>query len=266
LGNGPGGFGTNTGSGNELTGYLYDLKQTQDKKPSGMDYMTYYKILGQYVNSRWSRSILEPYFKSKTPLYTDSVAIPVRPSEEGPKAFNLEKEVQPAYWAVHYHGKVTVPKAGDYEFLGYGDNLLVVKIGNKLVLDAGWNSLVPDKPDLRQPLPYHWAGFATNDRFPVTSGLIKKGAIFHMEAGEPVDMDVLIGDDGGVCGFYLMVMKIGNPYTTLSDGTPVAPFFQLNNTDPPAFSGAGGLPPYSTTPEPWQGVDTTPPASSPDGN
>jgi hypothetical protein len=68
------------------------------------------------------------------------------------------------------------------------------------------------------------------------TGLLKKGMLFHMDAETPVDMDILIGDDGGLCAFYLLLMKEGNTYDQADDKTPKVPFFQLSTKDAPTFN------------------------------
>ena len=73
-----------------------------------------------------------------------------------------------------------------------------------------------------------------------------------MEAGQPVDRDVLMGDDGGDCAFYLMVMREGNTCETLPDGTPKAPFFQLDSRGPQQFLPKEEHPLHSSIIEPWQ--------------
>jgi len=234
--------------GNGLQGYLYDLKQTPDLKPTGIDLNQYYAILNDFLDRGWNDSILEKYFKSSKPIYADRLAISSRGSEEAPKAFNLEKEVQPALWAIHYHGTVVAP-AGDYRFIGFADNVLIVRIGHTNVLDAGWTQLLHDDV-LHHNLPFIWSKLYPNE-----TGLLKKGMLFHMDAETPVDMDILIGDDGGLCAFYLLLMKEGNNYDQADDKTPKVPFFQLGTKDAPTFNGDQEHPPYSITPEPWTEVD-----------
>ena len=77
-----------------------------------------------------------------------------------------------------------------------------------------------------------------------------------MDSSDVSDMDVLIGDDGGLCAFYLMVMNVDHTYDKLPDGTPKAPFFQLDTGDAPKFKEKQEHPPYSTTPEPWQNAQS----------
>jgi len=220
-------FGADDGSG--LKGFLYDLKQTPDRKPTGLKYDDYYQILEKYLNQNWHDTMLDKYFKSKKPLYASRFVIKFQSSADAPKAFHVENEVQPSYWAVAYHGKVTAP-TGDYQFVGFADNVLVVRIDGKLVLDAGWN-LLTKTDELHQDSPLLWCG-ACNGKFG-KHYLLKKGLIFQMRAGAPVDMDVLIGDDGGECAFFLQVRKVDNPFGATPDDPSDIPFFQLDDNAAP---------------------------------
>jgi hypothetical protein len=274
-------FGMTDGPG--LKGYLYDLKLTPDGTPPAkpkkqkkmvvtgngqMNVTTYYQVLDQYYEGGLNDSLLSAYYKGKTPLYTTRFAIPNRPSGEAPAAFHLEDIVKPGLWVIHYHGRVQAPSAGDYRFVGWGDNVLVVKIDGVVVLDGGWSPLT--KEDAKhQELPYVFSRYKMRESADgEASGHdnhLKIGAMFHLDgndkgdASAPVDMDVLVGDDGGVCGFLLLVEKEGTKYEKASDGTPEYPFFQLDRKSPPTFSDTEGIPPYSTKPEPWkmadQGID-----------
>jgi hypothetical protein len=87
-----------------------------------------------------------------------------------------------------------------------------------------------------------------------------------MDASTPVDMDVLIGDDGGKCAFYLLIEKIGGNYQKVDNGNGAQklPYFQLGVHSAPSFSSGQETPPYSTHTEPWQGVGDAPPSA--DGN
>jgi hypothetical protein len=258
-GNGAGGgiplFGAPDGTG--LEGYFYDLKQTADGKPTGMTQEQWCLIMAKFIAQGWDDSLLAPYYKGQKPLYADMLAISTRLSEEGPKAFALENEVQPALWCAHYHGKAMAPKEGDYRFMGFGDDLIVVRINGVLVLDAGTVSVSP-KADVHQLLPNVWSRLYGGGEVAAYvpgmgpgSGLLKIGPAFHMDKAKPVDMDVLIGDQGGSIAFFLLIEKVGNTYETLPDDTPVIPFFQLNNGVAPTFSSNEEHPPYNMIPEPW---------------
>ncbi len=242
-------FGSFAGSSAQLTGYLYDLKQTSEQKPTGMDSRRWIQFLQKYVATGWDDTMLTPFYRSKSPLYTDSIAISTRPSGDAPKAFGLEKEVKPAWWVIRYHARVQAPKAGDYRFSGFGDNILVVKIKGATVLDGGWDPL-SSKPGWHEPWPYIIPAYAHSGNNTHNPHL-KRGTIFHVDSAEVVDMDVLISDEGGICSFFLLIERMGNVYDKLPDGTPLLPFFQTNQQPAPKFSGSEEHPPYSSVPEPW---------------
>jgi hypothetical protein len=243
-------FGSSTGTSAQLTGYFIDLKQTSDKQPTGMSEQQYLGLLAKYVSQGWDDSMLTPYYKSKAPLYTDAYAISTRPSEEAPKAFGLEKEVQPGLWVIHYHARVEAPQGGEYRLAGFADNIMVVKIRGETVLDGGWDAL-SNKAILHQQLPFVLPSYVPSQTGAHLPSL-KIGPTFHVDTAEPVDMDVLIGDCGGVCSFFLLIEKEGSTYEKLPDGTPKLPFFQISTKPAPTFSDTEEHPPYSTTTEPWQ--------------
>jgi len=243
-------FGSTTGTSTQLTGYLYDLKQTSDKNPTGMTSVEYYQILSRYIEQAWDDSMLASYYKSKAPLFTDYIAISTRRSAAAPAAFGLQGEVEADMWVVHYRAKVVAPAAGDYRLAGFGDDVLMVKIKGATVLDAGWNSLSKN-PDWHRPLPYVFHSYIhAANRF--HSAHLKIGPTFHLDEKEVAQMDVLVGDGGGVCSFFLLVEKESNAYDKTVDGTPIMPFFQIGSKAVPIFKGEH--PPYSTKPELWQGV------------
>jgi hypothetical protein len=246
------GFGSFTGQGGELTGYFYDFKQTPDRQSTDMDQDKYLAFLSKYVSQDWDNSLLEPYYKSKKPLFTTAFAIYTRPSEEAPAAFDLQNEVQAGLWIVLYHGKVEAPAAGDYRLCGFADNVMVVKINGETVFDGGWDSIT-HKPFLGQSLPFEMPSYISSAGGAHDPHL-KIGPSFHVDAAQPVDMDVLIGDCGGVCSFFLLIEKVGKTYDTTSDGFSKFPFFQIGNKPAPTFSNDQEHPPYSATPEPWDGV------------
>jgi hypothetical protein len=253
------GFGSFKGSSTLLAGYLIDLKQTNTKQSTGMDIPQFYKIMKQYISQGWDDSLLQSYYSSRSSLYNDSLAISTRASEEAPKAFGVENEVQPGFWIVHYHGKVTAPE-GDYRFVGFADNILVVKINGTTVLDAGWDPLTDDAT-LHEPLPFAFpsyipaAGHSRVGDDPYGGDPhLKIGIKFHFDVGDHVNMDVLIGDDGGHCSYFLLIEKEGNKYIKTPDGTPLMPFFQLDTKVAPTFPANQEHPPYSTTSEPWEGI------------
>ncbi len=161
-------------------------------------------------------------------------------------------------------------EAGDYRLIGFADNVMEVRIKGQAVLDAGWDSLSAD-PNLRQELPFAfpsyipWASDHPNANASSRTDIpaeamrwtahLKIGPVFHANANEPMDMDVLMGDDGGTCNFFLMIEKEGEIYGNGEGGNAAYPFFQIGDKSDVTFSPDEEHPPYSSNSYPWQIVE-----------
>ena len=243
-------FGASATDGTaQLTGFLYDLKQTTDRMPTHIDDGTFYGTIRKYVTDGWDESLFAPYYRSKLPLHANTLNISAKPSEEGPKAFGLEKEVQPAYWIVHYHAKVAPPVAGEYRFAGFGDNVLAVRVNNENVLEAGFPFLT-DKSNLHRLFPFAFPTYIGASGF--GDPHLRYGKTFRIEPSETADIDIVIGDSGGICCFFLLIQNMDKTYETSPDGTPVLPIFQVGSRPPPTFSAQEEHPPISDKTESWE--------------
>jgi len=97
------------GKTGSLVGYLYDLKQTRDRKPNPvfqkmlatMKGIAPYdellvKEVGSFIQSNWSPGYLQgKFYRCPTPLYAAQVFVPDTPADEAPKAFEAEKPCSP---------------------------------------------------------------------------------------------------------------------------------------------------------------------------
>jgi len=264
LGNGSGsgnGSGKGSGGGNgtgledfpaatdQFAGYFYDFNQTKDKKPTGMNSDALFSLLANYFKNEWDESVLEPYYRSKSPIYARFFATTSKDSKDAPNNFGLEKEVLPNLWIAHYHAKVIPPEAGDYRFIGFADNFLLVKINGETVFEGSWTPVL-DRQSLHEQLPWVFSSYGAVQTT-VWRANLKMGASFHVEADEPVDMDVVIGDWGEGYNSFLLIKNENKHYDRAPDGTPEVPFFQLGDGKGPTFSDGDVHPPYSANPEPW---------------
>lgn len=233
-------FGTTAGTPNQLEGYLYDLKQTADRKPTGITPEQYHDVLKKFVARHWDESVLAPYYKSPKPLYTSAILIPVISADLGPKAFGLEKEVEPSRWIVWYKGRVSPPTPDHYRFAGFCDDILLVRIDGRMVLDG---SLHPVE-DKKYEVP--WKGS------PNTNGqALRLGEQFVFSPGEIKDIDIIVGEQpGGVFYANLFALKKGDTYPNDESGIPKLPLFQI---DSDFKIPEGTLPSINPKIEPWQG-------------
>jgi hypothetical protein len=151
-------FGSSRGTGNELIGNFYDLKQTPDGKPTDIGEQIAFdkenniswnpelqflacKYLETFVRSGWNENRLSGFFKAPKQKFATTIMMPPMGAEQAPIAFGVEDQVEPSFWACHYKGTISAPETGRYRFCGFADDILVVRVGRKVVLDASW----PDK-------------------------------------------------------------------------------------------------------------------------
>ena len=221
------------GQGAGLVGTFYDLKQTQDGKPTDVapvpgenvdvgspQAKKYVEIVKRFVTNGWNVGSLGKYFKAPNKLVATQFMLPNMSALEAPKAFQVEKEVQARRWLVHYEGSITPPNAGRYRFIGCADDIMVVRCKGRNVLDACIDFYRVDPkingednvgPGIIGPTPMrasHW---------------------IEMREGESVKMEVLIGENpGGEFSGALMVERDGDAHPP-----GVFPVFQLKKMDIP---------------------------------
>ncbi len=238
-------FGQKTQSEAALMGILYDLKQTQDRQPTSVDPDTYFKVLDEFFSKGWDETILNKYYRVSRPLYTTQIFIPQISANEAPKAFGAEATVKPSRWIIHYKGQVSPPEDGTYRFVGSSDDFIAVAVNGKTELIAPLRQL--------SPASFPLTNWKSTDGFglPAADGQFVNGDWVAMKAGEPIDLDVIIGErPGGVFNAFLMVEKQGGSYEMKNDH-PILPIFQVAPYDTP--SGDPSLEPqFSKDSPPWK--------------
>ncbi len=243
-------FGSPNQNGTQqFVGYLYDLKQSPSGNPTGLDAGGLHEKMKALIASNWSPNILSPYYKSPTPLNTSSIFVPTINAEDGPKAFGVEKEVKPNVYIVWYKVTASPTQDGTYHFVGAGDDILLVRVNHKMELDGSgrpiWANQAKAQKYCMTNFNPTWEG---NANFWI-------GEPFHVSAGEPVDIDVIIGEEpGGRSNYFLFLQRDESTYQKQSNGTPLLPIFQLDSTPIKPVGAPGTFPPFSSTPEPWQAV------------
>jgi hypothetical protein len=263
LGSGPGPGGGSTSAkpfgspdGYGLQGYLYDFKQNQDHDPRKAGDPDTDLLWRRFVDTLWDTSLFEDFYRSPNALETNCFAITPRPSGDGPAAFGLASEVQPAWWLVYYQGRVIPPETGNYTFVGFGDDVLAVAMDGKVVLDGGicpmlqsnFGTLAGGLENTCAVYPNVWSSRHANT--PNTNdGKLRIGQTFHATANVPIKMQVLIGDRGGDCAFFLLIKNEAKTYPTTPDGTPILPLFQLGPVHKVVLD--GDHPPIAEQSENW---------------
>lgn len=221
-------FGSQNAMSNALAGSLYDLKQTPDGDPVRMNRGEYFKIINEFIRRNWNEDVLEDYYKADVELYTRQLFIPLVSASSAPEAFGAEKEIKPVYWVAHYQGEWESPFTGTMRFAGQGDNVLVVRLDRKIVLDATLGgALTINRGTKWEPI----------GKTPDPNGrLMVAGKWFSVVKGQSYAIEVVLAEHGGLFACYLLAQVKGKNYKTQSDGVnPRLPVFQM---------GPAKLPPY----------------------
>lgn len=135
-GNGPGGF-FGQASGNPtagLVGTFYDFTRTQDGKPTNITAENYAVIIRKFV-AGWQPASDTLCYTSPTLLYTKYLFFPPIADHLAGAAFQTPSSSE-AFWIAHYHGSFVPNQTGKFYLIGFGDNLMAVRINDRLVLDA----------------------------------------------------------------------------------------------------------------------------------
>jgi hypothetical protein len=199
-----------------LSGVLYDLKQTADRKASPKDYIKsggYFEVLTKFIESSFDPESIKEFYRAEKPLYSSHIFIPTINASDGPKAFGLENEVKPSGWFIHYKGGISPSQAGKFRFWGWADDVLVVAINGRTVLDVSRGNLpskwVPKEPDVKRSID-----------------TLSPGDWVELSDRETYRMDVLIGERPGVqFRAVLLVEQSGKKYEIDGKGNIIPAVF-----------------------------------------
>ncbi len=138
------------GSGNEFIGHFYDLKQTPDHKLTDIGKLAEKNTfnpeaqnlcmqeINRFIRSGMKAAELRDYFVAPKQKYVTAFNFPPMSANAAPKAFDVADQVKPSYWICVYRGQIVAPEDGKFRFWGLADDVLVVRVNRRLVLDACW--------------------------------------------------------------------------------------------------------------------------------
>ena len=266
MGSGGSGLGGAAG-GSALEGTFYDLKLTRSGNPSKIptieiqkdkdgkpvkgkdgkpvkllkvrDQNTVMELIGKFLNSNWSPSVLAPYYTPGQKLYASNFYLPQAKAEYAPIAYNCSDVCQDAGWIAVYRGKVRAPKSGKFRFIGTGDDYIAVRFDKKTVLEAGYR--IPSLYVKEDPKRSWVSGAGDKDRhwkevkegkrkgfegyelithikeIPAWNsnlGGLTAGKVFEVKEGHVYPIEVAISEiPGGAFGFVLLIEDVTNGKT-----------------------------------------------------
>jgi len=226
----------NSGAG--LEGHFYDLKRDAANHPSGMNLSQYAAFLKQFTSGAWMIPHRYKYHASKAVLYSKFFFFPAIKDTEAGKAFQ-SPDSGPGMWIAHYKGSFSAPEEGSFRLVGWGDNVMIVKIAGALVLDASDHGYTGRHREEAGGVTFAGKSSST----PIFFG---PWITFHKGDIKPIE--VVVGDEGGIFCAGLFLQKQGQPYKQNKNGIPELPLVFIGTPSSNEKSAlAKYLPPESLT-------------------
>ena len=220
-------FGASQSIGNDFVGTFYDLKRDRQGHTRVMDTTKYLQEMKEFVRQGWNPSTLVRYYRSPKKLYTTTIAIPPVQATLAPLAFG-EPEIDGYCFAVHYKGQLVYKDDITFRFWGLGDDILIVRVGGKIVLHAPYPGH-GNYPDIDATPICRWqTSSSKSTKYWLGDHLSMVGDWITLEAGVPLDMEVLVGEvSGGLFQAILTVEVEGEKYEKNPNrGGPTLPVFK----------------------------------------
>lgn len=237
-----------------LTGRFYDLKQPLDpKKSKPLHRHQVVQFIKNFMDADWDREMLEQYYSPDVKLEAPYFYLPRCKASYAPEAFmcntgNQKRQVQPLDWLVVYSGVVIAPESGKFRFVGMGDDAIVVRFDNKVVLEAGWS--IPSRSNMtlgtsrtyQEELISPKEGkalyqYKETPHWNSSLGGIPSGTPFQVKEGKAYPIEIILSEiPGNEFGFCLLIEKLANgnaPRGKFAPGdSPTLALFRTNETTP----------------------------------
>ena len=213
-------FGFDKNIKGDLVGTMYDFKRDASKRPRGADY---YADLRRVVGERFSKKVMKDFYRVPKQLFLTHLFLPYVKAETGPEAFGAGGLMEPTKWIIHYTGQIQTLLAGRFRFVGEFDDIVIVFVDGKVVLEAGWGDHVAEwRPtdNVGKHLCY-------------TTHPLVYGDWVDLQALQPHRIDIVVGENpGGWVGGLLMLQEEGREYASDAKGRPVLPIFTVQPLTP----------------------------------
>jgi hypothetical protein len=181
-----------------LEATLIDLKRDRSGDPARVSRQ---QAIREFTDGSWNLGYFtRKFYTAENKLYASYWMIPNGPASKAPKSFGVEGEIEPSGIAAYYEGTYTPPKDMEMRFVGMADDVLIVRLNSRIVLDASWQGGYSDQKidDSGPKLP----GVPKNLRY---------GDWIKLRAGEIYDLKILLAEiPGGFFCSYLYYQEKGS--------------------------------------------------------
>ena len=216
-------MGSKVSTGSDLVGIYYDLKFDRNRRPISVSKEEYQSVANKFMRSGWKPRMLSRYYQAPQKLYTQAIVIPETMSSIAPLSF-ADVEGVGAFWLIHYKGKLVHKDGIRFRFCGAANEFMIVRVNGEIVLGCCWN-------DARRGVVIGnlWRSSSMDtDTWHWGRGTVEIGDWITLEPGVPLDMEILLGDNGFTTGFILGVEVEGEKYERSSQGAPILPVFKTS--------------------------------------
>ena len=202
-------FGFDKPTENTLEGTLFDFKRDARGNPiAGQEPGKLGALFREFTRNFNVGRLESNYFSPDRKLYGSYFIMPNQRADAAPEAFGVSDIIQPKMIGIVYKGTFRAHDSGKFRFYGRGDDVLIVRINGKIVLDASWalnrySEWSRDKETIKEDKQNVVSKFGI--RMPGVSG-----DWFNLRKGDKVDIDILVSEvPGGLFGAYLLIEKRG---------------------------------------------------------
>ena len=215
-------FGYDRAMEGTLEGTLYDFKQDSQGKPIKSQSKAKVKsTLLAFTRNFNIREFERSFYKADNKLYASYFVIPFGDASIAPKSFGVENEIKPTMLAASYQGTYRPIETGRFRLVGRGDDAMVVRINNKIVLDGSLGSYSNWRQNTSLAISDQSRPRVLFDFYPRFYAMT--GDWFDLREGVETEIEVLISEvPGGMFGAYLLIEKEGEPGLKIFSTRPLS--------------------------------------------
>jgi len=206
-------FGYTGRAANTLESTLIDLKRDRSGKPvPGDDRGRRKTAIREFTDGTWKLSNLtNKFYAAKNKLYASYWMIRFGSASRAPQAFGVEGEIAPTGIVAYYEGSYMPTENMNMRFCGMGDDVLIVRLNSRTVLDASWEPGY-SKLQFNQDGP----------KLPGIPKPIRNGEWLNLKAGETYDLKILVAEiPGGSFGCFLFYQIKGEEKLRVFSTKPI---------------------------------------------
>lgn len=225
-------FGAGQSVGNDLVGIFYDFKRDRSGRDISPDMDKFLNTLKNFVRSGWNTAKLGRYYRSPKKLYATTIMVPPVFSLLAPEAFG-EPDTIGYLWIAHYKGLLVCPASHPtgitFRFWGMGDDVMVVRAGGEVVLNACWPNDFAGR-NFGQTIVPGWKSTSVDSRkYFYGHNKAEVGDWIKLEPGVPQEMEAIIGETPGGHFVAMLAVEVKDvEYEKGPQGNPILPIFKTS--------------------------------------